>query len=296
LNIGFQLTRRDVIRSAMLASAAPILFQSSNRSPAQEASRPQLVDSNVSLFQWPFRRLPLDETGKLVAKLRALGFTRAWAGSFEALLHRDIAGVNQRLSNECARYSELIPIGSINLELPGWEDDFRRCVEVHNMPGIRLHPNYHGYSLERPDFHQLLDQAASAGLFVQIAVAMEDARTQHPQLQVPDVNLSPLLKILPQIPKARVQILNARSVTPQLEKLGGIAKLYFDTARMDGTDAVPRLMERLPSGRVLYGSHAPFLIPEAALIRTHESGQLDARGLQALLSENASHFSRMPQS
>ena len=42
-----------------------------------------ILDTNVNLFRWPFRRLPLDETEKLVAKMRALGITKALAGSFE---------------------------------------------------------------------------------------------------------------------------------------------------------------------------------------------------------------------
>ena len=92
------------------------------------------------LIGWPLSRQSLGES--LVKKLRALGIAEAWAGSFEGVLHRDIAGVNQRLAHECKRYPELIPIGSVNLELPDWEEDLRRCIETHDMPGIRLNPSY----------------------------------------------------------------------------------------------------------------------------------------------------------
>lgn len=281
------MNRRDVLELAVAASATTALLPKAARSAEEESPSLRIVDTNVSLFRWPFRRLPLDDVDLLIKKYRLLGIAQAWAGSFEGVLHRDIASVNQRLADTCQRYPELVPIGSINPELPGWQHDLRRCVEQHSMPGIRLHPNYHGYTLDDPRFAQMLKQATDAGLFVQLAVTIEDTRTQHPQLQLPDVNLDPLAEIVHGVPNARVQILNDRprsAVPASLAKTPGV---YFDTARVESTDGIPKLVDSLQSGRVLFGTHAPFLIPEAALIRVHESGRLDEAALQAVYAGNA---------
>jgi predicted TIM-barrel fold metal-dependent hydrolase len=272
---------------AAAAGAATFHAEKAVRSAENEQPPLEIIDTNASLFQWPFRRLPLDETNALVKKLRSLGITQAWAGSFEGLLHRDLAGVNQRLAEECKRRMELLPMGSVNPQLLGWERDLKDCIEEHNMPGIRLHPNYHGYTLDDPRFARLLEQATKARLLVQISVAMEDTRTQHPRLAVPDVDLSPLPGVLSKIPWAKVQILNYRPQPAMLDKLAKTPGVYFDVARVESTDGVPKLVAAVPEGRVLFGTHAPFLVPEAALIRTHEASLLYEESLRELLSANA---------
>ncbi|MBT4866533.1 MAG: amidohydrolase family protein, partial [Planctomycetaceae bacterium] len=281
------INRRELLNIAATAGVASVLAADSARTAEQESTVIEIVDTNVSLFQWPFRRLPLDDTTALVKKLRSLGIAEAWAGSFDGVLHRDVAGVNQRLAVECKRYPELIPIGSINPELPDWEEDLRRCIETHDMPGIRLHPNYHGYTLDDSRFARLLKLATAKGRFVQIAATMEDVRTQHPLVRAADVDLKPLPDVMTRVRGANVQILNYRPSSPLLEKLAKAPGIHFGTARADGSDAVPKLVERVPNGRVMFGTHAPFLIPEAALIRVHESGQLDEPALRSVLSTNA---------
>jgi predicted TIM-barrel fold metal-dependent hydrolase len=281
------MKRRELLTLAVSAGAVGLLLPGTARAVDESSPPIRVIDTNISLFQWPFRRLPLDDTDALVKKTGSLGITQAWAGSFEGILHRDIAGVNKRLADTCRNRPELIPFGSINPELPDWEEDLRRCIEVHDMPGIRLHPNYHGYTLDAPRFRRLLQLATESGRFIQIASAMEDPRTQNPMLQVPDVDLAPLPKLMTSFPEARVQILNQNPRTPLPQQLANTPGVFFDTARVDGTDGVPKLVHSMPPGRVLFGSHSPFLIPEAALIRVHESSILDESELRAVLSENA---------
>jgi hypothetical protein len=282
------LNRRDVLNLAVAAGTTSVLLPVKGRSADDnDVHQFRIVDTNVSLFQWPFRRLPLNDPDDLVKKLHSLGIAQAWAGSFEGVLHRDITAVNQRLAAVCRKRTELIPIGSINLELPGWEGDLRRCIDEHNMPGVRVHPNYHGYSLDDPRFTRLLKIANASGLIVQIAAAMEDTRTQHPMVRVPDVDLAPLTTLMPKLPGMRVQILNHRLRGTLLDRMAETPGVFFDTARVESTDGVPNLVKSVPAGRVLFGTHTPFLIPEAALIRVHESAVLDEMGLRAVLSQNA---------
>ena len=66
-------------------------------------------------------------------------------------------------------------------------------------------------------------------------------------MRVPDVDLAPLADVLRLVPEASVQILNARPNSRLLEKLAPLAGVFFDTARVEGTDGVPRLVAHLES-------------------------------------------------
>ena len=286
------MQRRDFLKatlatSAVLHSAATLPAPAADASAAP-ATRLQAVDTNVTLFHWPFRRLPLDQTAALLAKMSEHGVAQAWAGSFEGILHRDLASVNQRLADECRPTSgRLLPFGSVNPALPGWEDDVRRCHETHEMPGIRLHPNYHGYTLADPRFKRLLDLATTRGLLVQIAVQLEDFRTHHPMFQVADVDAAPLPELLAANPKARVLLLNSGKVLESAlgAKLAASPGVSFDIARVEAAGSVGRHLRRLPPGRLVFGTHAPLFIYEAAVIKLYESALTDAE-TRALLEEN----------
>jgi predicted TIM-barrel fold metal-dependent hydrolase len=250
-----------------------------------------ITDTNVSLSRWPFRRLPGDEPAELVSRLRKHKVTQAWAGSFDALLHEDIGGVNARLAADCRRFGEglLTPFGAVNPRLPDWKEDLRRCVEDHRMAGIRLHPNYQGYAITDPAFSELLGLAAARGMVVQLAVAMEDERTQNPILRVPEVSLAPLPEVVSRIPKLCLQILNAnRPAAPLMTRLLAVGEVYFDFARTESVHGLAGLVKQAPD-RVVFGSHTPFYYFESALLKVKEAA-LDNAAQTAVYSGNAARL------
>jgi hypothetical protein len=156
------------------------------------------------------------------------------------------------------------------------------------MPGIRLHPNYHRYKLDDPDFARLLRLAADRRLIVQLTLAMEDERAMHPLLRVEPVNPAPLADLVQKTPGLRLVVLNALRMLrgEPLRKLLAAGEVYVEIATLEGVGGVARFLEQVPLQRVLFGSHAPFFYFESAFLKLQES-PLSQQKLNAIRRENA---------
>lgn len=256
-----------------------------------------IIDVNVNLSRWPFRRLFCDELPRLIEKLHDCGVTEAWAGSFDGAFHKDIGGVNARLVDDCrkARIVRLRPFGSVNPTLPDWREDLRRCHEDYHMPGIRLHPAYHGYRLDDPVFEELLMQAQRRGLIVQIVVRIEDPRMQHPLMRVPDVDTKPLPGLLTAHPELRLVLLGALQIIrgKAITQLIQAGEVYFEISTLEGVGGISNLLSRVPGNRILFGSHFPFFILESAIFKLQES-ELSPIKANAITHENARRLLKTP--
>ncbi len=248
-----------------------------------------ITDTNVWLSRWPTRRLPLDDTPELVRTLQALHITQAWAASLDGLLHRDLRSVNRRTVTECQQHGQgvLRPVAIINPALPGWQDDLDDGLQL-GIRIIRLIPGWHGWTLQSPEFRQLLQTAAPHRLLLQICLRLEDPRIQHSLLQIPDVDPTPLLEADNRPADGPVQLLNALASTP-LELAGRLAVeagVGFDIAMLEGLAGLERLTRQLPPERLQFGSFAPIFTPHAAVLKLQES-ELPRPLLDAIRKDNA---------
>jgi predicted TIM-barrel fold metal-dependent hydrolase len=163
------------------------------------------------------------------------------------------------------------------------------------MTGIRLHPDFHGYTLEDPRFQRLMDLATSRGLIVQIGLGMEDPRTQPNTALFAPVQPGPLADLLPRLPKARVVLLNYfRSFGSNrllFVRLKGLPQISFDMAMVEGIAGLQGMYQAYGSMRLLYGSYAPYYNIESSLLKLQES-ELTAPQLAAIRYGNASSLLR----
>jgi len=298
------IDRRSFLKSS-LAGATAVSLTGQRLLAAQTAapnvansSVPGIIDTNVNLFDWPFRALKYRDTKSLVAKLKKHRIIEAWAGSFDALLSKDMNGVNTRLAIECREHGLgfLIPFGSVNLAWPDWEEDVRRCHEIHKMPGLRIYPGYQPFDLDHPGIESLVRMTSERGLILQVVFGMEDPRVYHPIINVGPVTFAPLLKAVESTPNAKVQLLHfsGSAKGDDLSQFMVQANTFMDISRLEGNGAVGRMVgsiaglpsARVPVERIVFGSHAPYFPVETALLKLIES-PLAAQQLRAIMQGNA---------
>lgn len=300
-------TRRRFLQGVLLPTAIGALPRRTVQGEEANGgadSPPDIIDTNVHLFDWPFRKLKYAGAKALVAKLRQHRITRAWAGSYEGLLHKNLDDVNARLAKECQTNGGgiLLPFGTVNPALPDWEEDVRRCQEKYGMAGIRLYPSYHNYTLQTPAVVRLLQLAQKRGLIVQLAVRMEDPRVHLPVTRTPAVDVSGLPELLTALPNIKVQLLNAFNGTDPLRgqvgrKLIEQTRVTIDFSHFEGQAGIGKLIAGdpdngrppLPVERIVFGSHAPFFPCESAVFKLFES-PLGRPELEKVMHGNAERF------
>ena len=156
------------------------------------------------------------------------------------------------------------------------------------MPGIRLHPNYHGYTLDDPVFAELLKLATAHRLIVQLALCMEDERTQPPLMRVSPVDINPLAALIRSTPGLRLELLNRNSNigSEEYRSVFDAGDVYTEISMVESVAGVARFVQKIPLPRVLFGSYYPFFDFESALLKIQESG-LDEASQKAICEDNA---------
>lgn len=252
-----------------------------------------LIDTHVYLDHWPHQQLHGDEPSELIPILTSNQVAQAWAGSFDGLFHKDIGAVNQRLADTCTQHGNgrLIPFGAVNPTLPDWEEDLRRCHEIFHMPGIRLHPNYHGYTLDDPRFARLLELAAAAGLVVQLVAWMDDSSHKWLTPAAAQVDLKPLTKVVAMLPNLRLVIAGGvRNADDEaVRSLEPSQQIYFDFAQLADGNSLTTFADRASPDRIVFGSGAPLHSVESARTKL-QNAKLSNERRSAIASRTATRL------
>ena len=108
-----------------------------------------IVDFCAYLGNWPLYQLPISNATGLLQAMDRCGIWAAWVSLVDGAFLLNPREANERLKDLVAQHLDrLYPVGTINVNLPGWRDDVLDGIERLNLSGFRFFPTYHDYALD----------------------------------------------------------------------------------------------------------------------------------------------------
>ncbi len=229
-----------------------------------------IIDCNVGFGHWPFARFAEDTPAKLDRLLEKDGIGAALVSSAEAVLYEEPEECNEELSKRLARHPRLVCVPVANPRLRGAES----IVARPGLKAVKLIPNYHGYSLRDDRAVAVCEKAAARGIPVLVQMRIEDERSHYELLKVPGVPVDDVIALAERVPTLAVVALCP--YYGEAVKLAKVTNVYTDISFVETLDTLGQLCAGVPAGKVLFGSHAPWLYPRAAVAKLELSTIDDA--------------------
>jgi predicted TIM-barrel fold metal-dependent hydrolase len=201
----------------------------------------------------------------------------------------DAREANERLCHQVEGHrNRLWPIGTVNPSVSTWREDVQDGLERLGLVGYRIHPAYHGYTLDSPPVLELAAVLARAGCPLFVALYVDEERFQHPAIRVPDVPIDEIQTLIACAPDTTVVLNSLKTLHASTLFESGIAldRVYLDVDAMDQDfEGLYSLVTQFGVERLVYGSQMPFLYPEAARMVVEYSGLSEA-DIEAILVRN----------
>jgi len=229
-----------------------------------------LLDINAYIGHWAFRQLRYNTAEKLVTLMDKFAIDKAIVASINATLYKNVQSANEEIARETKEYADrLIPFAVLNPLYAGWERDLIRCKEDLGLKGLRLYPQYHGYSLTDKNGLKIIDAAAELGWVIQVPMTLVDRRQRHRWDLAEDISPAELETIISRRPNVKWMILNSygidiENLPSEAQYLIDIANPYYQTLLRK---EIPRLINKAGTHHVAFGTDMPFRIPNAAIIK-----------------------------
>ena len=229
-----------------------------------------IIDCNVGFGHWPFARFAEDTPAKLDRMLESDGIDAALVSSAEAVLYEEPEECNEELSKRLSRHPRLVCVPVANPRLRSAESIIARP----GLKAVKLIPNYHGCSLRDDRAVGLCEKAAARGIPVLVQMRVEDERSHYELLKVPGVPVDDIIALAGRVPALAVVALCP--YFGEAVRLAQAANVYVDMSFVETLDTLGQLCAKALAGKVLFGSHAPWFYPRAAVAKLELSTIGDA--------------------
>ena len=249
-----------------------------------------VIDMNVSLGHWPFEPMRPQSGRQLKRHLENQGIVRAVVSSLDSVLYREPQWGNEALYRSAARYEGLFPCCVVNPSLPNWESVLMAGIEA-GCRMVKLYPNYHQYELSHVAVDELVSSCERESLLIALSIRVEDERAHPAIMKVPATSIEGILGLAERWSE-RIFLVLCPTLA-EVQRLAEKPNLVFEISHVEHLNSLATLFETVPSRRIVFGSHTPFLYTGAALAKLSDPAVSDADRRQVAF-EVANRLLQMP--
>ena len=238
-----------------------------------------IIDVNASLGNWPFQRFGVRTAGQLDRHFAGLGIDQAWVSAADAILCPDIDACDEELAKRLRPYPRLKMVPTINPVLANWAKSLDKWGG-RGMHAVKVYPNYHQYCLSSPMMCEVARQVASRRMVLLVQMRVEDGRGMYAPLRIGGVSVEDVAKLAQSVPEAAIIAL-CPYYGEAVQLAAKAPKVMVDLSFIEACDTVKTLLHDVPAGRVVFGSHTPFLCTRAELMKI-EAASVKKRELRLI--------------
>ncbi len=187
--------------------------------------------------------------------------------------------------------TEIRPAPVLDASLGTWQAELDRLQKGFPVLDlVRLHPTYHGYTLDQAG--PLLDELGRRKIVAQVVARVEDVRRQHRLAQVPDVTAAAMVEAARRHPGTTILLSGANALPSPAKGASIPANLWADCSQIDGEGVAAELLQGVWEERLVFGSNAPLFNLHSAFARVLVNLD-DARALRILEGNPGRLFARV---
>jgi len=253
-----------------------------------------IIDMHVLLGRWPFMPLKYDTVPGVLELMDRAGIDRGIVTSMNSVFYLDCEIGNREVGQACRQHPDrFTPLVVLNPNLMLWKQHLQECLDVYDIKGIKLHPDYHKYSLLEDKAAAVMAEALKHRLPVYIQTSLLDMRHHPGYCLVPEVPILEVAKAVEMYSENTFIIGGGKHFsTRAVELLGATTRenFYLVTDSLGGPfDGLEGLIERIGSDRLLFGTRTPILYSEAARMVIEQS-TIGAEDKEKVLGKNAAQL------
>ncbi len=247
-----------------------------------------MIDAAAYTGHWPFRPLQPSDPAGLLSRLSAAGIERALVTPIEGLFYEDPQMANERLAASLQGLPALAPVCVLNPALPAWERDLEVCRSRFHCRAVKLFPAYHRYSPIDQPARDLFKAAGNLGVPVVVQLRVQDVRNQNALAFAPDVSLSDFLTIAPRYRDTQFVLgcIKYAEILELASRLPDLPHVWVEISNLEYVDGLRRIIDRVGTQRLLFGSHTPFFLIESAILKLSEA-VLTSKERETITRDNA---------